>query len=585
MKTYPSLIAASLMLAALSRFQAQAAENTWNNLEGNFKWNYVNWNWIDPQLWVDGDDAVFRELDNSIGTIALDVPITAHNLTFNSDGYVIDGAGQLLTLAGKTPTIPTITANANAIMAASLTGTDGLAIQGTSVLTLLGGTNIVLGNYYKGGTFVKGGTLVLRVAGAQTSGSAYAVDSLEAVDTGATVQIGTVNDGLDTATSNVRPPDGQIMRTSISGRLNLTGGAFDNNGDNNGMVYPPPTGTGTIVNSSPYARAVLKLSRNDGGTYVFNGQIKDGGETIVRANSGPGYQQNIDMNGGNFTMVLGGSNSFTGFLRMNSGPTGNTVILQPGGTLGYAAPINCPSRQILMNSGKIDLNGTSQKVGYVYTGNDANSSLTNGAFGTVSTLTVCYNCTNLVAFNGAATPRGIRSALRDDPTTGGTLALTKEGVAIQPIGNYAGDGTPAPNNYHGDTTVNNGILQVLSLGAMSPNSAYRLNTTQGKLQLDYVGTADVRMLYVNGVAQPNGVYGASTAPITGAGFIRVTGNLDYARFGQNLVFTWLNNSKLQSQTNGITGPWFDYPGGGTSGVAVPVDLAQKSVFFRLAPVP
>ena len=527
MKRCTSLIAAVGLLTLLATLQTHAADNTWNNGSANSYWDLSSANWGCPTIWADGDNAFFDVAGanpSGLGTsVTLNSPITAHNITVNGTNYIIIGNAQPLTLAGTTPTI-TAMASSNAF-AATLSGTDGLTFQG-GINVLLGdaspaGTN---GNNYTGGTYVRSGTLILRTAGALTSGAAYAVDNIEAIDTGATVQIGTLNDGLDTSTSNVRPADGQLLRTSSSGRLNLTGGTFDNNGDNNGIVYPPPEGTGTIVNSSPYARAVMKLTRSDGNTFVFNGQIKDGGQTVVRANSGPGYQQNIDMNGGNYTLVLGGSNSFTGFLRLNSG-SGNTVILTNAGTLGYAAPINCPARQILMNSGKIDLNGTSQKVGYVYTGNDANSVITNSAFGTVSTLTVCYNCTNLVAYNGAATPRGIRCALLDDPTTGGTLALTKEGVAIQPIGNYAGDGTPADNNYHGDTTVNDGILEVLSVNGISPNSAYHLNTTKGKLQLDYAGTVNVRQLWIDGVPQTNGVYGSgSTTAITGTGTLTITGS-------------------------------------------------------------
>ncbi len=524
MKRNTPLLAASLMLAAFAQLPTRAADNTWNNGSTDFLWNTTSLNWASPTAWVDGDNAIFNA--TGAGTVNLGAVITAQNLTFNAGGYVINGGGNALTLAGTTPTI---TANASNSIAASITGTVGLTLQGTSVSTLLGDATSATANTYTGGTFVKSGKLILRAAGVSTSGTAYAVDNIEAIDAGATVEIGTLNDGSDPTggclgclTANVRPADGQILRGGTVGRLNLTGGTFDNNGDNNGIQYPPPEGTGTIINTSPYQRAVMKLSRNDGSTFVFNGQIMDGGQTITKTNGGPGYQQNVDMNGGNFKMVWGGSNSFTGFLRLSSGGENNKVTLTGNGTLGYPAPINCPARQILMNSGTIDLNGTSQKVGYVYTGNNTDSIITNSAIGTVSTLTVGYNCTNLVAFNGAATPRGIRCGLLDDPTTGGILALVKEGVAIQPIGVYAADvGSALPNNYHGDTTVNNGILQVLSTSGISPNSAYRLNTTQGTLALAYVGDALVRGLYINGVEMPAGTYGSSTAPITGTGTITV----------------------------------------------------------------
>ncbi len=482
------------------------ADNTWKNSpDGTFQWGGFNWD--SPAAWVDGDNAIFGPM--GIGAIQLGAPVTAHNLTFNSPGYSL--SGNTLTSAGTTPTI---TAAADVSINSGLRGTDGLTFQGPGFVTLLSN------NTYTGGTYVRSGTLILRSAGVNGT-TTWAVDRIEAIDAGATVQIGTLNNGsdLDGGTSNIRPPDGQLQRGNTVGRLNLTGGTFDNNGDNNGINYPAPEGTGIIINSSPYQRAVVKISKNDGGTYVFNGQIKDGGVTITKTNGGPGYQQNVDMQGGNIKLILGGSNSFTGFMRLSSGS--QTLILTNNGTLGYAAPINCPSRQILMNSGTIDLNGTSQKVGYVFTGNGSDSRITNSAFGTVSTLTAGYNCTNLVAFNGAATPRGIRAGLYDDPATGGTLALTKDGPCIQPVGVYTGDGSPLPFNYHGDTTVLDGILQVLSVGGISSNSTYRLSTTKGTLNLSYVGTASVRGLVIDGVAKPNGLYNSSTVPITGTGSIFV----------------------------------------------------------------
>ena len=51
----------------------------------------------------------------------------------------------------------------------------------------------------------------------------------------------------------------------------------------------------------------------------------------------------------------------------------------------------------------------------------------------------------------------------------------------------------------------------------------------------------------------------------------------------DLTFSWSEAGfKLQSQTNGLsTGNWFDYSGGGTSPVTVPVNPANPTVFFRL----
>src|SRR5437868_1844446 len=78
--------------------------------------------------------------------------------------------------------------NANSTNVAALAGTNGLTIQGTGILTLQGDPAAVVGNSYTGGTYVKGGTVVLDAPAALANGTSYAVDSIEALDAGATVK-------------------------------------------------------------------------------------------------------------------------------------------------------------------------------------------------------------------------------------------------------------------------------------------------------------------------------------------------------------------------------------------------------------
>jgi autotransporter-associated beta strand protein len=83
---------------------------------------------------------------------------------------------------------------------------------------------------------------------------------------------------------------------------------------------------------------------------------------------------------------------------------------------------------------------------------------------------------------------------------------------------------------------------------------------------------DLTNLGVNGTVR----VAAVTAPPT----------LDVTRTGDNLLFSWQGTYKLQAQTNGLnvglSSNWHDYPGGGTSGVLVPIDFAKGTVFFRLS---
>jgi len=167
---------------------------------------------------------------------------------------------------------------------------------------------------------------------------------------------------------------------------------------------------------------------------------------------------------------------------------------------------------------------------------------------------------------------------------GGILAMKK-------IGNNCAQTLSGVNTYSGDTTVAEGTLILSTVSAVSSNSAYRLNTTLGAnalLRLTYVGTAPVRQLWINGVQQANGVYGSGTPGIdaTSTGTITVTGfapaSLGVVQSGNTLNFSWAGVYKLQAKTNNIIGPWFDYPGGGSSPVSVPMNPAIGSVYFRLS---
>lgn len=584
MKRYTLLLAAILMLAALSPLQTRAAVQTWNGA-ANLLWDTTSANWASPSTWVQGNDAVFNAA--GAGAVTLGSDITFGNITINSSRD-ISSAVQFMT--NSAASVITAAAGTSNNLATSIYGTGSLTYTGSGTNVLLGAAAAGDANHYTGGTYVNGGTLILRAVGVNSSTS-WAVSDVEAVAAGTTLQLGTLNDGSDLTVgcigcaSNIRPPNHQIKHSSSGGKLNLTGGTYDANGDNNGFNYPPFSGTGTIINTSPYQRGVMKLDRGDGSTFVWAGQLMDGGQTIAKTSGGPGYQVGVDMNGGNFSYIWSGSNSFTGFLRLNS--INNKITLTGAGTLGYAAPINCPSRQILMNSGIIDLNGTSQKVGYVYTGNDANSIITNSAFGTTSTLTVCFNTTNLVAFNGAATPRGIRNGLRDDPTVAGTLAVTKEGVAIQPIGTYAADnnvGLNAQCNYHGNTTVNNGILEIVSSTGLSAFSAYALNSP-GVLQLDAGVAGNVKQLFVNGAQKANGTYGAVDFPgiITGTGTITVTGSTGVDKVWDGAVDLAWNTTTANwtgSTFNQGEGAVFNGTGPGTVSMTVIENMAFSNLTFN-----
>ena len=255
MKKYRYLIVTGVLLAALAPSQTNAAPNTWNNAQGNYVWDTTTANWTSPTTWLSGDDAIFDATANDPlangPTVTLGSYITAHSLTFNAKHYTISGFFNNLTLTGS---IPTITANADCTNGAAIYGTDGLTVQGTAVLTIQGDPQFD-GNHYTGGTYIKSGTVVLQAPLAGTSGSSgYAVDSIQALDTNATLVIpgvwGVTNYGADRDQMAV---NGQLAPAFC--QLNMTGGTLDFQNDPKNQRVPIPSGYGVILNSGASVQA------------------------------------------------------------------------------------------------------------------------------------------------------------------------------------------------------------------------------------------------------------------------------------------------------------------------------------------
>ena len=100
--------------------------------------------------WTSGNDAVF---EGTAGTVSIAAAgATAHNLTFNTTGYLI--RNNTLTLNGTTPTI-SLGSGTNATVSSVITGSAGLTKADAGTLTL------VAANTYSGATTISAGTLAL----------------------------------------------------------------------------------------------------------------------------------------------------------------------------------------------------------------------------------------------------------------------------------------------------------------------------------------------------------------------------------------------------------------------------------------
>jgi autotransporter-associated beta strand protein len=187
------------------------------------------------------------------------------------------------------------------------------------------------------------------------------------------------------------------------------------------------------------------------------------------------------------------------------------------------------------------------------------------------------------------TTNAFQVAITEDPSSVGG-GLTKLGVGILVLADA--------NTYTGNTVISNGTLRLRTPTTLNTNTTvYIVNTNTAAIDLSFTGTNVVKDLYINGVRQPQGVYGANPPGITGTGYLQVSVGavvappaLNYTLSGspgaQSLNFSWTGSFKLQSQTNaltvGLSTNWYDYPGGGSSPVVVPVSSSSASVFFRLS---
>jgi hypothetical protein len=174
----------------------------------------------------------------------------------------------------------------------------------------------------------------------------------------------------------------------------------------------------------------------------------------------------------------------------------------------------------------------------------------------------------------------------------------------------AAGATLAPGASVGTLTINSDLTLAGNL-AIEVNKNLSLSndvvTVSGALNNAGTGTVSVKNL---GPALTTGdkfklfsqpVLNGAALTVTGAGYtwanslaadgsIVVTGTvppptLNLTRDGTNLQFSWSGDFKLQAQTNapnlGLSTNWFDYPGGGSSPVTVPVNATNGSAFFRL----
>jgi autotransporter-associated beta strand protein len=421
---------------------AQGGTGTWDsNTTANW------WNGAANVVWPDtgtDNDATFG---GTAGTVTIS-SVTANDLTFNSNGYILSGASTL-TLNGTTPTITTNAGSPATIGNATATviaGSAGLVKAGTNTLTLDGSAV----NTFTGGLNLKGGTLALSLNNLATptnlidSGNPLAIGGSALAVTGKS----TGNTTQTFASTNVESGNSAISLNrngGTTGTLNLGTVTHSNGGIVSFTTSPSMT---NIASTSEMIKTSNAVSPVNGGLAAW-------------AFVGPSTT-----NGGRWVAV-----DASGTLKI---VTANTTLGTNWSAVTDAANIYTTSLAVTLGA-----NATAQGLQNAATGN----------------IVVALG-TNTLTVNGLSSINGTRTWSFTSSGAGGiTIGSEKELILCgggnfalgAPISNnagglsgltHAGGGTATltgVNAYTGQTTVNSGRLVVSTGGSINTSNGITVN--------------------------------------------------------------------------------------------------------------
>ncbi|HEY1661785.1 MAG TPA: autotransporter-associated beta strand repeat-containing protein [Verrucomicrobiae bacterium] len=364
---------------------------------------------------------------------------------------------------------------------------------------------------------------------------------------------------------------------------------------------------GTTVFTNPIFSAVT-----DGSQTIYQGsleQLGPGQVTLTGTNSYPGYTvidsgATLQVGNGGTTGALGSSAIYNGGMLIYDLSANTTVSDNISDTtnLPYSSVQAADTRGSLeqLGSGTLTLTGTASTYsgtnfvmngGLFLNGNDAatNTLVTAGTFGGSGTVagSITTSAGTLLVPGGAIGSVGTLTVTNTYVFTSGTntylytnpsglsiggnvliavnkgLAQSNSMVVVNPgTITYSGSGTLTVTNV-GGTPVAVGDTYTVFNGAV---------TGGGSLAITGAGANWVNHLASNGTITVQSII--VTTPPT-IGLVRTSST--------SMTLSWSNagSDVLQAQTNSLVGTWFDYPGGATSPVLIPI--TTNSVFFRLGP--
>jgi autotransporter-associated beta strand protein len=325
------------------------ADFTWLNTPASGTWNGADANWSGAgSVWTNGsaNNAVFGA--SSTQNVTADA-VTMKGLTFNADGYVING-GPLLMYGS-----PTVGAGLSASLTAPVTNVGVWVKSGTGKLTLspgAAGTNTFYALKAATGTLqvVSGTTLVTQSGSDPQTAPAFWVS-------GGTLVVG---GGLLKTTGNM------YARVSEYGTLLITNGLVDLTANNELLSSFNTPGTTTVSGSGILDVQSLRVSQNSypAAQSVIN--INTGG--IIRLNwfgldTAAVRNGTVSFNGGTLFCKADGANL------LSDGHTnwsGVVAYVREGGAIIDSNAKNVTIRQALLSGAAVDGGLTKKNSGFLY---------------------------------------------------------------------------------------------------------------------------------------------------------------------------------------------------------------------------
>lgn len=444
-----------------------AGNTNWTNAAGTTTTNY--------NAGPPAPEAVFQGTGGAVN-VSGGQGIT--DLTFDVDGYAISGSQLAIHDNGSTITVTN--GGDTATISNSLTdlgpGSGAMTKEGAGTLVLSGG------NSYSGGTTINAGTVSAQSNSAFGSGSVTA-------NAGTTIDYG---NGVSISNSLVLVGPGNI-------NLNQTGGAATQSGNVSGSGTLSKTGTGTLsmtgtlshtgitaVNGGTLAITGAGSITTAGGISVNTGTLRLDGGAI--GNTGQTLQLNNTS-----TLDLDGNEAVAFFVS----DAGTTTDIQAGATFTVNQAIAGTAAGTIQGGGNLTKGGAQTLIlsgTNTYTGTttvNAGTLELQGSAAIADAGAVVVNAGGTLQVSANETIGNIGGAgnvvLNANLTTGDGSNTTLSGV-ISGTGNLIKQGTgtmslTGVNTYSGITTVNGGVLEFTGAGAKTSTGNVVVNSG-GTLRTD-----------------------------------------------------------------------------------------------------